>query len=234
MNAEVPAAYRAALGIAAISREVAGIDARVRRGRLSPARRRHSSSDLKPEGVFMERNAGDARELRRGCLFCRSGRETEVIQRLELLLPDVRWISPAKTRYRRTGGEAREERVTLLPGYIFFQTAEELPVRLIRRPDNVYKVLTYGDGEWRLHGADDLFARMLFETDGVIGMSKAYYDEGDRIRITDGFMKEYEGSIIRVNRRAKTAEIRIPFQDKLLSLWLGFELIEKVKPDNAQ
>ena len=97
----------------------------------------------------MELNAiGESREPRRGCLFCKSGREDDVVQKLRFWFPDIRWMSPAKTRYRRVGGEAREERVALLPGYVFFETAEELPTRQLKRPGDVYKLLTYDDGDW--------------------------------------------------------------------------------------
>ena len=170
------------------------------------------------------------KRVSRGCLFCRSGREKSVIQVLKPLYPDIRAIVPVKTRYRREGGVAREETVTLLPGYVFFEAEELPPARQLLRFDDVLRLLTYADGDWRLHGSDDQFARVLFRTEGRIGLSRAYYDEGNRVRITEGFLKEYEGSIIRVNRRARTAEVSIDFQDKRVSMWLGFELIERADP----
>ena len=65
----------------------------------------------------------------------------------------------------------------------------------------VERLLTYTDGEWVLHGADDLLARALFDAEGVIGLSTAYYDTNRRIRIVDGFLKPYQDSVVRVNRR---------------------------------
>jgi len=174
------------------------------------------------------------RETRyRGCLFCRTGREKNVIRQLDCLLPHSRSVSPVKLRLRREGGAAREETVPLLPGYVFFETCEDLPRREILGMEDVLKLLTYADGDWRLHGSDDQFAGMLFRHDGKIALSQAFFDEGDRIRIVDGFMKEYEGSIIRVNRRARTAEVRIPFQDKQISMWIGYELIARAEPGDG-
>ena len=164
-----------------------------------------------------------------GCLFCKSGSESEIVRKFEFLFPGSRAIVPLKTRYRRMGGEAREEDVPMLPGYVFFETEQDLNLRKLLRTQSVYRLLCYGDGDWRLHGSDDQFAALLFGMNGNIGISKAFYDEGERIRVIDGLMKEYEGFIIRVNRRARTAEIRIPFQDKQVSMWLGFELIDKVQ-----
>lgn len=178
----------------------------------------------------MEKNAtGETGGLSRGCVFCKSGREGNVLRSFELLIPSARVIVPTKTRYRRAGGVAVEEQVILLPGYVFFETSEALPAHRLTRAEDVLRLLTYADGDWRLHGYDDEFARMLFEADGAIGLSKAYYDEGDRIRITEGFLKAYEGAIIRVNRRARTAEVSLDFQDKRITMWLGFELLERAE-----
>ena len=44
--------------------------------------------------------------------------------------------------------------------------------------------------------------------------------------MTEGALKRYEASITRVNHRARTAEVRVDFHGKVLTMWLGFELIE--------
>ena len=71
---------------------------------------------------------------------------------------------------------------------------------------------------------------VFFRADGAVGLSKAYY-EGDRIRVTEGALKRYEASITRVNHRAKTAEVRVDFHGKVMTIWLGFELIEPAGKD---
>ena len=168
---------------------------------------------------------GDA--VRYGCVFCATGRESELVRLLTPRYPELRLISPVKQRIRRMGGEAVEERVTLLPGYVFFETGEaDIPADLGRQV-YVYKVLADPEGDWRLKGYDAHFAKMLFRENGEIGFSKAVFDEGERIHIVDGFLKDYEGSIVRVNRRARTVEVRIDIQGKIVSMWLGYELVEK-------
>ncbi len=161
-----------------------------------------------------------------GCLFCRTGREENVRSMLRGKYPQLMTLAPEKIRYRRMGGKAYEERVRLFPGYLFFMTrGDEDPVGFKRIPD-VLRLLTYQDGDWRLHGSDARIARSVFENEGLIGPSKAYF-EGDRIRIVSGFLKAYEGNITRVNRRARSAEIRVQLYDKVITVWLSFELIEK-------
>ena len=103
---------------------------------------------------------------------------------------------------------------------------EELSLRDLYRLPDILRVLCSGDGDWHLAGTDLIMAKALFSEDGVVGFSWAFF-EGDRIRIADGFLKQYEGQIIRVNKRAKTAQIRVKFEGKTLSLWLGYELIDR-------
>ncbi|MBE5774502.1 MAG: hypothetical protein E7337_11300 [Clostridiales bacterium] len=180
-----------------------------------------------------------------GCFFCKSGKEAEVIRRFETTFPNGEAVSPTRTRIRRTRDAAIEERVPLLPGYVFFQITEQDPeapgiidailLALLEfsRIDGVLKLLRYSDGTWRLHGADKLFAEMLFKTGGNIDLSQACFDRGNRIRILDGFLKNYEGNITNVNRKKKTVEVTVNLQEKKVIMWLGYELVEAL-PDNSR
>ena len=193
------------------------------------------------EGMEKE---GQAR-ISRGCFFCKSGKESDVINRFFMAFPDGQAISPTRTRIRRAHDAAIEERVPLLPGYVFFQitekeseVAEAIDANLIAllqftRIDSVLKLLRYSDGTWRLFGTDDLFAEMLFKSGGNIELSQAYFDRGNRIRILDGFLKNYEGHITNVNRKKKTVEVTVDLQGKRVIMWLGYELVEPV-PDRSE
>jgi len=177
--------------------------------------------------------------LTRGCLFCRTGKETAIVQHFESVFPGARAVAPTKSRYRRTQAGAIEERVILLPGYVFFEIGQ-LPqpsrddvdfqneLRNFSRSDGVLKLLRYNDGDWQLHGADDRFAQMLLDADGNIGISRAYFDENRRIRILNGFLKDYEGSIVRVNHKMKTVEVVVDFQDKKVTMKLGYEMVTAI------
>ncbi len=172
----------------------------------------------------MERDENNAVEY--GCIFCRSGCEDQLKTEMEARFPEMRLIFPKRMRLRRMGGVAFEEAVVLFPGYVFFSTQEEVKTREIMRLNHVYRLLTDPEGKWPLQGADRAFVEMLFSTDGTIGFSKAFY-EGDRIRVAEGFLKDYEGNIIKLNKRARTAQIRIEFHGKIITMWLGYELMEK-------
>jgi len=179
--------------------------------------------------------------ISRGCFFCKSGKEADVINHFNISFPHGEAIFPTRTRIRRVHDTAKEERVPLLPGYVFFQFIEEgtpisgnmdsvLQALLeFSKIDSVLRLLRYSDGMWRLYGSDDLFAEMLFKTDGNIGLSTAYYDRGNRIRVLDGFLKDYQGYITNVNRKKKTVEVTVNLQGKKVIMWLGYELVEAVE-----
>ena len=181
----------------------------------------------------------------RGCFFCKSGKEADVIRQFNMAFPNGEAIAPTRTRIRRTHNAANEERVLLLPGYVFFQmpgnnpgAREAIDVDLLAlldfsRIDSVLKLLTYSDGTWKLLGSDDLFAEMLFEAGGNIGLSQACYDKGNRIKVLEGFLKDYEGYITSVNRKKKTVELTVDFNGKRVVMWLGYELVEAVEEQTA-
>ena len=159
-----------------------------------------------------------------GCIFCRVGCEDHVVTEILNEESDIRLISPVKLRYNR--GKKATERILLFPGYVFFSVSPDYKISNITRNRYVYRVLTYADSSWQLVGADKEIAAKLFSCNGVIDFSKAYY-ENDKIRIVEGFLKEYEGSIIKVNHRMRTALVQIEFANTSLKVWIGFEVIEE-------
>lgn len=183
----------------------------------------------------------------RGCFFCRNGKEVEVVQRFHAAFPDSRAIFPTCTRYWRAKKEAVEYQVPLMPCYVFFemdaskavipstweaprfQRAQSIDALLLDfiHDNHVLKLLRYANEGWRLQGSDDAFAQTLFSVEGNIGISQARFDEGERIRILNGFLKDYEGCITRVNRKARTVEVSIDFHEKNVRMWLGYELVSK-------
>lgn len=186
---------------------------------------------------LQEGRVGCPATAQRGCFFCRTGKEEDVVRHFRMTFPSDIAIAPTRTRYRRTRDDAIEERVPLLPGYVFFEIRREgdpaphvseatlLALLKFSRADSVLRLLKYSDDQWQLRGYDDQFAEMLIRTGGNIGVSQAYFDEGKRIRILDGFLKGYEGSIIRLNKKNRTAEVSVDFRGKKMSMWLGYELV---------
>ena len=168
-----------------------------------------------------------------GCIFCITGREFAVAQRLEKAIPGLKAISPVKLRYRRMERIAHEEKVILFPGYVFFevQAGSDVEIRTIYNDQDVLKVLYVDDEkkDWRLGDPDKSIAEQFFNMNGVIGFSEAYFDEENRIHIVKGFLKEHEGKISRINKKAKTAEMQISIGNQKMTLWIGYVVVSNVK-----
>lgn len=160
-----------------------------------------------------------------GCLFCRTGSEDAIVRKLQQRYPDAEIFAPSKVRHRRQAGRLEDELVVLFPGYVFFAASQQFDPRHMVDGYDVYRLLRYQDSGWQLMGADRALAQRFHSAGGVVGMSQAYFD-GDRIRIVDGFMKDYEGQIMRVNRRAQTAQVVLSIAGRSMTVWLGYELME--------
>jgi len=127
----------------------------------------------------------------------------------------------------RPGGVLVREEQALLPGYVFLESPGEPDWRVIRQQGDVLKPLAYADGTQALRGRDLAFVRFLEGSGGFLGLSRAV-QEGTRIRVLDGPLKAWEGSIIRVNRRRQAAEVRIDGEGIVHTIWLPYEVLAGV------
>lgn len=101
---------------------------------------------------------GEEDQMAYGCLFCMTGREEQVAARIRDGYPAYRAVSLRKMRYRTSHGQRTSEVVQLLPSYVFLKApAEANPFRELPKND-VIRILTTGDGEWRLRDGDRRFA----------------------------------------------------------------------------
>ena len=161
-----------------------------------------------------------------GCLFCRTGKEQSVADCVQASCPDVRAITMRKIRYRTCKKTKWTEEAIVLPGYVFFRAPSYIEPVLSFPLESVIRVLSV-EGDWHLHGADEQFARWLFQYDGLLSLSKAYRD-GDRIRIAGGPLKDMEGKIRRVDKRGCSGQVVLSFNGKEITTWLSFELIDRI------
>lgn len=166
-----------------------------------------------------------------GCVFCRTGREIHLAEDIKRIYPQVEVIVPHKLRNRRQGGQKIEEKVILFPAYVFVRADEYFPLLKLSSIADVYRVLCDSDHNWYLTGKDEEICRTLFQFSGCVGFSKAHY-EGDRIVVGDGFLKGREGDIVRVNRKAGTAQVKIILDGKIIYVWCGLEL-QTVEPNQT-
>jgi len=169
------------------------------------------------------------------CLFC----NTNKCEQIAALLPQkvaCTAFSPKIVQRKWVKGKCHEEMRTYLPGYVFFFTEEVLTdMRGLFSLDGVLRLLGRREEGYRLRGDDERFARMILESDGVIGILKVY-QAGERIRLTDSVFSGVTGEILRVDRRKGRAQIKVRFDEKEFLIWAGYELLEScpAEPDEIE
>ena len=162
-----------------------------------------------------------ANQHRYACCYCQTGKEKSLAARLNERYPEMRASVAEKLSRRRQHGEWVDQKKLLFSSYVFLSfPSGELPKELFKEGLRFLKT----DGEWPLQGQDEEFARKLFASDGVLGYSKACF-EGDRIRILSGPLMDYQGKILRVDRRFRNCEVSITMGNREVRVWLGYETV---------
>lgn len=164
----------------------------------------------------------------------RSASELKFIERAGMQLdeyPDKpRFIFLRRTLTVRRQGREHQEEHALFPGYVFLESQTKLNKRVItqlRRIDGFCRFLKSNTEITVLDGRSLATLSHFLEFGETAGRSNVYFDDNDRIVVTDGPMKGFEGSIIRVDRRKKRAKLKIEFNDRDVLLDLSFEIIQK-------
>jgi len=197
-----------------------------------------SRTVLPPEEAFSEKSrekSGEAmpwpQERRQVyCLFCETGRETQV----EALMRKIGYeIIPSTAEYRVVkGGKQGREWRPILPGYVFFTAQTGPDWKKITGLDHVYYPLGYSDSTHALRGEDLDFVRWLLRRASGTGASGIGLSRvvrvGTKIKVVDGPLKDYEGSIVKVNLRRGCAAVEISTEGVVRRVWLGFEVMEGV------
>lgn len=166
------------------------------------------------------------RERAYGCIYCLTGREQAVAEHIRCACSEVRATAAMQEKHKSVDGRKSRVQMVMLPGYVFFEAPDDVNIITRFPKTDVVRILMGNDQDWRLTGSDYTFAKWLFSYNGCIGFSTAY-QEGDRIRIASGPLKDMEGMISRIDRRGRSGQITARFDQRDVKLWLGFELIEK-------
>ena len=160
----------------------------------------------------------DEKVWRYGCLFCRTGAEAVIAGYINQTIAGVEAAAPTRTRCKTVVGKTVEDQVQLLPGYIFFRTESDERPSQLTHITNVLKLLEYKNLGWELTGGDREFAKFLFDNDLLQPPHVTFID--GKLHFEDGFLYGHDDAVLRVNRRKKTAEVRLEIDR--LAFWLGY------------
>jgi len=179
------------------------------------------------EAMDLQKTSHPLSEPSYGCAFCVTGKETLLTQAIEEFCRDAKARAVRQEKRFTCKGQVTVRDEIVIKGYVFFMVPRELEINEIIPPYDFIKPLTYSNGEWRLFGEDEEYAKWIFKYDGTLNLSKAY-QIGDRIEIIDGPLKDLEGLITRIDKRNRNGQISIQFGGKVQKIWLGFEIVKKL------
>jgi transcriptional antiterminator NusG len=161
---------------------------------------------------------------------------SEATRALFFRLKKQRFFFPKRRLAIRRQGKRIEELKAIFPGYIFLEVDEvdtELYQRL-KRVKGFYRFLKSNHDITPLSGKDLAIIAHILSFGGIAESSRAYFDENDRIVITEGPLKGFEGSIIKVDKRKERVKLRLDFSQQMFTIDLAYEVIEKVKQPELQ
>jgi transcription antitermination factor NusG len=157
------------------------------------------------------------------CIFCETSQEIKAATYLQQMGYTV--ISALAERKIIVNGKIKNILRSLIPGYVFFEN-ENVPDWFkwmeLCRTQHIYYPLKYSDGEKRLRGKDLEFINWLKANNGILKISKVI-EIGNKINVIKGPLKDFEGKIIKINKRQKCAAIKLDGEGIEKTVWLSYE-----------
>lgn len=130
--------------------------------------------------------------------------------------------------WRRKGcWEKREE--ILFPGYLFFIT--EYPdrlYRLLKKIPDFTKLLGDEEGPIPLYKQEIEFLEKYTNQEHVLEMSAGEMI-GNRLTVTDGALKGYEGRVVHFDRHRRLVTLEIELFGRVVNMTVGMEIVRRVK-----
>ncbi|OAA86962.1 antiterminator LoaP [Clostridium ljungdahlii] len=119
----------------------------------------------------------------------------------------------------------------LFPGYIFMVSnrINDLILDVKKIPDLI-KILGDENEIIPLYDREIEFLMRFGKEDHLVKISYGYI-ENDKIVITDGPMKGYEGTIKKIDRHKRKAIIQVEFFGRTMEVSVGVEIVRKVQSE---
>jgi transcriptional antiterminator NusG len=139
-----------------------------------------------------------------------------------------RLVWPRRQLNIRRRGKQKMELAPLFPGYLFWEGDTIFPdlYWTLRRVPGFLRFLKSNQDIEALSGEPLRLIRHFLNFGEVVHPSRVYFDENNRIRVTQGPLKGMEGLIVKIDRRKQRAKVRLNLYEDSFLVDFGFELIE--------
>ena len=159
-------------------------------------------------------------------MFCKTGDEENVKERLEYKLEDrFKILVPKRNLRERKGGRWRFITRTLFPGYVLVHgDIDNHSYYGFKRVPGLFRMIRSGMDFSRIEPCEMEVLGRLMCNDEVIGFSQLLV-EGKKITVVDGPLLSLEGYIESINHRKGRARVRLNFLGEPRSVELGVEVL---------
>ncbi len=168
-------------------------------------------------------------------IACRSGKEEKTREHLLRLFSremgeecDVMIFIPMREMIDRRRGKKIMNNRPILPGYLLASSEEDLSLFIqdVRSVAGCYGFLRYVDKSITLRGVDRTYASWITHNKGTIKPSKAILKKGEPIKIIEGPMMNFFGTIVGVDYRHSRATVEFEFHEVVRRVSMPIEFIE--------
>ena len=143
---------------------------------------------------------------------------------------------PMRRFKKKFGGKWHEVMEKLFPGYVFLITEQPLSLyeELKKIPTLTRIIGRFGEYFTPLSTEDVRMIKKLqgsFEKSGnlEVEISRIAVEEGKRIRILSGPLVNLEGQVKKVNLHKRVAEVEMEFMGRQTMIYLGIEIVERIR-----
>ncbi len=134
---------------------------------------------------------------------------------------------PKRERLKKFHGIWNKEEEVLFQGYVF--TSSERPKELyqeLKRIPRLTKILgKEGQCFFSLNEEEERMVKGISDDRHKTSLSKIQIEEGKKIRVMEGPLKDYVGNVVKVNLHKREVVVKVEFMGRPLELKMGVEMI---------
>lgn len=134
---------------------------------------------------------------------------------------------PKRERVKKFCGQWNKVDEILFPAYIFVITDKPAELyRELRQVPRLTKVLGREEAYFvPLSQDEERLVRSLGDQEHRTGLSKVAVEEGKKIRVLEGPLKDYAGDVVKVNLHKREAAVKVEFMGREMELKMGIEMV---------
>lgn len=134
---------------------------------------------------------------------------------------------PKRERMKKFRGCWNKVEEVLFPGYVFVEA--EWPAKLyeeLRQISRFTRILGREENWFlALDKKEEELVRGISDDEHKTVLSKVAVEEGKRIRVIDGPLKNYDGDVVKVDLHKREVVVKVEFMGRMIELKMGIEMV---------